>query len=323
MKIIQKFLLIVVIITTIVSCDNDHLGEIRQSTDPSLITKHAAPGKCNLFKVAECGQVTLKWEHTFRASSYDVYMNNELLVKNTTDTFFIHTEAPSVDQIYSVRSNNQYGSSEGTEIYASQLITPDPVSKYGLWKVPGVGSLFQWKKSLKAQYYNLSVGDVVVAEKHLFTGVTVDNALSGVQKFGIQSANDCGSSDWAYFNVDLDTEGKDATVTTQKMHPNLFTVNENVHHDPAAEVIYWESPATPMVNVIKKANMIGFKIKYAVHPGKPILAVLKAYGSNDGKTWQEFPVVIKNKRDEGAWFEIYDALPEATLLGEPVNFFKV
>jgi hypothetical protein len=61
---------------------------------------------------AYCDKVVISWMPTVRTSAYDIYRDGQVLAQNLTDTFYVDTEANTVETEYSVFSKNPNGNSE-------------------------------------------------------------------------------------------------------------------------------------------------------------------------------------------------------------------
>lgn len=266
----------------VAGCEIETLGEFDESTEELLKVKHE-PAASPVVKVSEdCDQVTLSWNPVFRAASYEVLLEGEVLASNLTDTFFVDANAPDSDGNYEIRSVNPYGKSESMQVMASKAIVPPTPEVVGATDRTKRFSVLTWDDVFKAQFYNVSVDGQVVAENITGNQLELQGLPEGEHKIGLQAGSVCGLSEWAY-----DT-GENALMLHDGVLEKYVASSISATFHEGWKVAYKANKAEMSTIVFKTPNLVYFSLGQGYDQWKnQQYTQMRCFISEDGETFIE------------------------------------
>lgn len=210
---------------------------------------------------AYCDKVEVNWLPTVRTTAYDLYKNGEVVAAGLTDTFYVDTDALSVDTEYTVYSKNANGDSEAssTAIGRMALVPTTPVNFAATDGVYEAKVDLSWEAVDFAQYYIIKRGDVVLNDMVIGTTFSdSDNAPTEATEYTLIAVGVCGESP--------------AVTTTGYCDPLIafrFPVNENFDGyttgtslsamDLFYQEIQYSNPGPGYLNVSEDVSVSGAK----------------------------------------------------------------
>ncbi len=195
------FLFLLTMTMVFAACDDQYtVGEF--DVDESLVPAYRtdepmAPSSMMASYDSYCDKVELSWMPTVRTTAYDVYKDGQVLVQGVTDTFYVDTEANSVDTEYLVYSKNANGASE-TAVSSVGRKALVPVRPENFEATNGEYESkvdLTWDAVDFAQYYIIKRGDVVITESAIGTSFS-DNVDAPTEptEYTIRAVSVCGES---------------------------------------------------------------------------------------------------------------------------------
>ncbi|MBR8536149.1 hypothetical protein KDU71_11320 [Carboxylicivirga sediminis] len=144
-----------------------------------------------------CDKVEINWMPTVRTTAYDVYKNGEVLAAGLTDTFYVDTEAMTVDTEYTVYSVNANGDSETSAMTVGRMAAT-PAAPTNFEATDGAYESkvdLSWDAVDFAQHYIVKRGDVVLSDAVIGTTFSdSDNAPTEAAEYTLIAVSVCGES---------------------------------------------------------------------------------------------------------------------------------
>ncbi|WP_430811959.1 MULTISPECIES: hypothetical protein [unclassified Carboxylicivirga] len=195
------FLFLLAVITVFAGCDEQYnIGtfDVDSNLMPGPRTDGPmAPAAVVASYDAYCDKVEVNWLPTVRTTAYDLYKNGEVLAAGLTDTFYVDTDALSVDTEYTVYSKNANGDSETASAAVGRMamVPPTPVNFAATDGEYEAKVDLSWDPVDFAQYYILKRGDVVLSDAVVGT-VYSDNVDAPTEptEYTLIAVGVCGES---------------------------------------------------------------------------------------------------------------------------------
>ncbi|MBS2211295.1 hypothetical protein KEM09_07780 [Carboxylicivirga mesophila] len=144
-----------------------------------------------------CDKVEINWMPTVRTTAYDVYKDGEVLAAGLTDTFYVDTEAMTVDTEYTVYSVNANGDSETSAMTVGRMAAT-PAAPTNFQATDGAYESkvdLSWDAVDFAQHYIVKRGDVVLSDAVIGTTFSdSDNAPTEATDYSLIAVSVCGES---------------------------------------------------------------------------------------------------------------------------------
>jgi len=199
------------------------------------------PGSFTLTATPVCGEtsaeIKLGWTASTGAASYDIFRDGILIKRNVTDTQFTDTKlASGTEYTYKVTAKNCAGSTDSTEVKATEGTTTAPAS-FTLTATPECNGTkpqikLKWKESEGATSYDI-YRDSTLYKKDVI-GTKVTESTDGTETVFIEFTDDKVTSGTAYTyhiqakncigTTDSDTASVTAKTDCGDTSPGNFTL---------------------------------------------------------------------------------------------------
>ncbi|MBK3516166.1 fibronectin type III domain-containing protein [Carboxylicivirga marina] len=146
---------------------------------------------------AFCDKVEINWMPTVRTTAYDVYKNGEILAAGLTDTFYVDTDAMTVDTEYMVYSLNANGGSETSVMTVGRMAAtpPTPTNFIATDGAYEAKVDLTWDAVDFAQHYIVKRDGVVLSDAVIGTSFSdSDNAPTEATEYSLIAVSVCGVS---------------------------------------------------------------------------------------------------------------------------------
>lgn len=201
MKILNIFLPLLIVTILSISCDEKYRnGEF--DVDESLMPKNRTdrpnfPSVVTASYDEYCDKIVISWMPAIRASAYDLYKNEQIIAQGLTDTFYIDTDADTIDTEYAVYSKNPNGDSEiATTDVGRMAVIPNTPSHFEASDGEFESRVdLSWEAVNFAHSYVLKRGDVILSDT--ITGNTFsDNSEAPTEptNYTLIAVSACGES---------------------------------------------------------------------------------------------------------------------------------